>query len=219
MIDRRRFLQFGGLGIAWSAALAGCTSSPRRRVAVTTTSTSVAPTPDAGLLRLASSLEHTAVQVCMTVAAAGVVKAVAVTAIIRDFADHHSDHASFFEGQTVAAGGQPFTTANQAVLAPLQPRIAGLATDADVYKLLYDLEAMAAATYLSMAGGFHDVKLNGATASVGGVEARHVSVWGARLSGVPTPIPGVATRADSLPYPAGGAVETTAGAIAPGTGV
>jgi hypothetical protein len=226
-VDRRRFLQVGGVTLVWSAVLAACSRTSRHPghptiTGVGTTTTTTAGSADAGLLRLASSIEHAAVQVYMTAAGSGLVKTAALLDNIRYFADQHADHAGFWESRTGAVGAQPFTTANQVIMNSLQPRIAGLATEAEVVKLAYDIEVMAAATYYSAVGTFHDMTFNASAMAVGGTEGRHLAALGLILSGLPgasgSTLTTVARRTDSPPYPPG-AFQTRDGAIAPGTGV
>lgn len=219
-VGRRRVLQVGSITILASAALAACSKSGSSKPAPTSSTSSSlrSPSPDVPVLRLASSLEHYVVGLYQTGAGSGLVKTKAIADAAAYFASQHADHAKFFEAATTAADGQPFTTANQVVAESLRPRVDALKTEADVVKLVYDVEAAVAATYFSSVGGFKDPKLNAGTMSVGGVTARHVAVLGLILSGLPEPVPGIDVRKDSPPYPAAG-FQTKDGAIAPGTGV
>ena len=133
----------------------------------------------------------------------GVVTTPAVLEAARTFMGQHKDHAAIFEALTKKLGGEPYTTPNPAVTQPLQPRTAALAAERDVVSLALELERAAAATYLSSVGTFGDTSLNEVVMSVGGVEARHATVLAAVLGqpGVPA------------------AFATTAGAVAPGTGL
>lgn len=219
-LSRRRFLRIGGVAVAASAALAACSASGRVPAAAgSTTTTARGDSPDVGLLRLASSIEHTLVQVYMTALGSGVITTASLGETARYFADQHVDHARLMETRTTALGGQPFSTANQAVLSGLQVRIDGLTSEADVLRLAYDMESMASATYYAAVGGFIDPHLDGLASSVGGVEARHMAALGMVLSGLPAPLPSVTPAAAYPPYPKAGAFQTTEGAVPPGTGI
>jgi hypothetical protein len=187
-----------------------------------TTTTSAASNggvqPDAGIFRLASSLEHYAVGLYGTAASSGLIKTAAIGDAAKYFATQHADHANVDEQLTTKAGGTPFTSANQAVADTLKSRIDALKSEADVVKLAYDAESAAAATYFSSIGAFKDLTSNAAAASILAVEARHVAVFGMLLSGLPTPLPTIPARTDSSPYATNG-FQTKDGAVPLGTGV
>jgi len=203
-LNRRRFLQIGGVGVLSAAVLAACGKDDKGR-AVTGSTTSGSGS-DIVILRTASSLEHVAIDVYQkaidNAAALGVSAAVADVAKL--FQAQHRDHAGLFEGATKQAGGSPFRTANPAVMQSLAARIAALKTETDVVMLARDLENVAAATYQSTVGAFDNLAYNAAAMSVGGVEARHAAV----LNGV--------LKADQF---ATKAFHTTTGAVAAGTGL
>jgi hypothetical protein len=229
-LHRRRFLQFGGLTLLTGAALAACGKSSSSSAAGSsgaaaaggasgsTTTASGGTQPDAGIFRLASSLEHYAVGLYGTAASSGLVTTTAIADAAKYFASQHSDHAGADEQLTSKAGGTPFTTANQAVADMLKPRVDGVKTEADVVKLAYDVESAAAATYFSSIGAFKDPTSNAAAGSILAVEARHVAVLGMLLSGLPAPLPTIPARTDSSPYATAG-FQTKDGAVALGTGV
>jgi rubrerythrin len=221
-MDRRGLLRLGagvGAGTLAASLLGACNPSrPHGPASVTTTSTSTTiPSPDVGLLRLASSIEHYAVGLYGQ--AAGLFHTQILKDAAQSFSDQHAEHAAAFERATSAAGGQPFTTANPALAQRLATRVQGLQIEADVVKLAYDVESLAAATYYASVGNLKDTKLNATMMSVGAVEARHVAVFGVILTGIAAPVTGIGTRVDSPPYPAHGSVQTAQGALAPGTGI
>lgn len=209
--NRRRFMKIGGVSIMSAAVLAACGSDDPESSTGTTvaaTPTTMATDMDVVILRTASSLERYAVALYDTAIKSGLVKTAAVGAAASLFMEQHVEHAELFEGATNAkAAGKAFTTANPAVAAMLKPRVDALKTEMDVIKLAYDVEAVAAATYLSTVGAFGDKSLNQAAMSVGGVEARHVAILG-----------GVLKAASSPQFPADG-FQTSNGAVAAGTGV
>jgi rubrerythrin len=227
-LHRRELLQIGGAALIGSTLLAACSghSSPATPTSTTpgaTTTTFATSSVDAGVLRLASSIEHYAVSFYGLVAASGVVKTQALVDTAKYFSDQHADHAGFFETATTRHGGQPFNSANPAVAEMFRPRLVALssagATEADFVSLAYDVEGVAASTYFATVGTFEDLKLNSAIMSVGSVEARHVAIFGMILSGIaPAALPTVPARQDAPPAPASG-LQTAAGAVAPGTGV
>jgi hypothetical protein len=220
-VDRRRFLQAAGISLVASAGLVAC-ESPRaggsNAVTPTLETSTTVVSPDVGILRLASSLEHYAVGLYQTAAGSGLMRTPAIAEVAKYFADQHADHAKTAENLTSGAGGPPFTTANPAVAAMLRPRVDALRSEADVVKLVYDVEAVVAATYFSAIGSFDDNKLDAVAVSIQGIEARHVAVLGMILSGLPLPLGGIARRTDSSPYSTAG-FQTGDGAVAFGTGV
>ncbi|HVT78501.1 MAG TPA: ferritin-like domain-containing protein [Acidimicrobiales bacterium] len=206
-LNRRRFLQIGGVGVLSAAVLAACGKNDSKSAASATTAAKGKGTmSDITILRTASSLEHVAIDVYQkAIDNAG---ALGISATVADvaklFQAQHKDHAGLFEGATKEAGGTPFTTANPAVMQSLAARIAALKTEGDVVMLARDLENVAAATYQSTVGAFDNLAYNAAAMSVGGVEARHAAV----LNGV--------LKADQFPTKA---FHTTQGAVAVGTGL
>ena len=221
-ITRRRFLRVGGIGVVGSAAFAACGGSrsptPPTTIPGPTTTTIAVPSPDIVVLRLGSSVEHYAVSLYGLVAGSGLLKTGALMDAFQYFSDQHADHAGFFERATRDHGGQPFTSANPVITETLKPRVDGLRDEADVIKLAYDVEQMAAATYFASSGNFEDLRLNAQVAGVSGVESRHLALLGMILDGLPEPLAGVPVRTDSPPVPPTGR-QTNAGAVAPGTGV
>lgn len=204
-LTRRGLLRVGGFGIAGAAVLAACGSdkSATKGSTVTTmapgttmaspdtmgTDTTMAGgSSDVVLLRTASSLEHLAVAAYQIAIDSGLVTTKAVGDAAKLFQGHHMEHAAFFEAATKSAGGSPFTEANAAVLATLQPTIDALTDEKGVLMLALTLERAAAATYQSGIGIVTDVSLNKALMSVGGVEARHAAVLAGVLAQDPVPL-------------------------------
>lgn len=204
-VNRRRFLQIGGVSVLSAAVLAACGGSDDTTDTVTAGGEDGEKKSDTDItiLRTASSLEHVAIDVYEKAITSGLVTTTAVADIAKLFQKQHRDHAALFEGATKEAGGEAFVTANPAVLQSLQPRIAALKSEMDVIVLARDLEGVAAATYQATVGAFDNVKLNQATMSVGGVEARHQAVLNSVLKQNPHAV----------------AFHKTEGAVAAGTGV
>ena len=178
-VNRRRFMQIGGVSVLSAAVLAACGKDDNKKGSSTgTTGGSKGSDTDIAILRTASSLEHVAIDVYQkaidNASALGISAGVADVAKL--FQSQHKDHAGLFEGATKEAGGDPFTTANPAVLDSLKGRIAALKNEMDVIVLARDLENVAAATYQSTVGAYDNLAYNAASMSVGGVEARHAAV-------------------------------------------
>ena len=218
MLSRRDFL--AGVAAGALAACSGSGSGPRPTSTVpgSSTTTLFVPSPDVAVLRLGSSLEHYLVSLYGLAAGSGLLHTPTIVEAAKYFSDHHADHAGTFEQATRDHRGQAFTSANPVVAETFKPRIDALADEADVVKLAYDVEQVLAATYISAVGNLQDLGLNGTLTRIAGVEARHVALLGAALTGLPSPLAGIPVRIDSPPVAPGGR-QTAAGAIAAGTGV
>jgi len=211
-VNRRRFMQIGGVSVLSAAVLAACGKSDKKSGASSADggkggkNGSKGSDTDIAILRTASSLEHVAIDVYQkaidNAGALGISAGVADVAKL--FQSQHKDHAGLFVGATKEAGGTPFTMANPAVLDSLKGRIAALKNEMDVITLARDLENVAAATYQSTVGAYDNLAYNAASMSVGGVEARHAAV----LNGV--------LKSDVF---ASKAFHVTTGAVAVGTGI
>lgn len=134
-----------------------------------------APTADdVSLLAWAQSLELAAV------AAYGIAidskKLDAATgAVAALFQDHHRQHAA---AMGALAGKQSVGTANQAVVDAVAPSFTKASSAREVLKAAYDLENIAAATYLSALGVLTGTNGAAAVASIQPIEARHATVLG-----------------------------------------
>jgi rubrerythrin len=203
-LARRRFLRIGATAVAATAVLAACGDDDTPGAAETTSTTEkAAAAGDLTTLRTASSLELVAVATYDQAIKAGKLTTPTVLEAARSFMRQHKEHAALFQGLTKKLGGQPYTEANPAVTERLAPRAAGLKSEQDVLALALEVERAAAATYLAAVGTFENVSLNEAIMSVGGVESRHAAVL-ATVLGQPA---------------APAAFGSTAGAVAPGTGI
>ena len=202
-INRRRFLAFGGTGVLAAAVLAACSSSASNHSASgTTTSTSVAASNDVAILRTASSIEHVMIDTYQKILDSGLVKTATVIDAAKLFQTQHKDHSTLLESRTTDAGGRTFTQANPVIMQTVvTPRLAQLRTELDAVQLAYDLERVAAATCQSVTGTFQNRIYNTVLMSIGGIEAKHVSVLSHALGR-----PNLTTD---------GAFQRTDGAIAP----
>lgn len=192
-LNRRRFMQIGGLTVATAAVFAACgtdsetgTDTAATDATTTTVDDGMSDTgsveTDIRILRTASSIEQLAVDVYQRAIDSGLVKTAAIADAAKLFQEQHREHGDLFEGATRKLGGTPFDRANPVVLQSLQPQINALKDEMGVVALALSLEQAATATYVSSAGTFHDRSLNQAVMSVGGVEARHAAVLSAVLS-------------------------------------
>ena len=218
-LTRRSLFRVGGVTVAGAALFAACGSDDDDAASTTGATGAPAATESAGtmapgttvaamsgdvvLLRTISSLENLAVAAYQIAIDSGLVTTAAVGDAAKLFQSHHMEHAQFFQAATKNAGGEPFTEANAAVLAQLQPTIDALKDEQGVLMLALDLERAAAASYQSGVGVVTDYTLNKALMSVGGVEARHAAVLAGVLATNPVPR----------------AFGTTEGAVPAGTGV
>jgi hypothetical protein len=193
-INRRRFIQIGGVTIASAAILAACSDSDDGDDMSSGSGDGgdqdgvQASDTDIMILRTASSLEELAVVVYQTAIDSGLVTTMAVADAAQLFQSQHREHAALFEGATEDAGGEAFIEPNPAVMSQLQPAIDALTDEAGVVTLAFDLETVAAQTYQSAVGAFTDASFNVATMSVGGVEARHAAVLAQVLNQPPVPV-------------------------------
>ena len=209
-LNRRKFMQIGGLTVATAAVFAACgtddsdtgpTAAGDR--AGDTMGDGGSADGDIQILRTASSLEVLAVDVYQKAIDSGLVKTAAVADAAKLFQAQHKEHGELFQGATKKLGGKAFDKANPVVLQSLQGPIGALKDEMGVLELALMLEQAAAATYQSTVGAFKDASLNQAAMSVGGVEARHVAVLSSVLKKAPVPK----------------AFQTTDGAVVAGTGV
>ena len=210
-LNRRKFMQIGGLTVATAAVFAACGSDDSDN-GVDAAGQGDTDTGGEGgkgadgdikILRTASSLEVLAVDVYQKAIDSGLVKTAAVGDAAKLFQAQHKEHSELFQGATKKLGGQVFDKPNPVVLQSLQGPIGALQDEMGVLELALMLEQAAAATYQSTVGAFKDVSLNQAAMSVGGVEARHVAVLSSVLQKAPVPK----------------AFQTKDGAVAAGTGV
>jgi len=208
-LNRRKFLQIGGLTVATAAVFAACGSDDTADGGDAAAEgeddemASGSAESDITILRTASSLEVLAVDVYQKAIDSGLVKTAAVADAAKLFQAQHKEHSELFQGATKKLGGEAFDKPNPVVLQSLQGPIGALKDEMGVLELALMLEQAAAATYQSTVGAFKDASLNQAAMSVGGVEARHVAVLSSVLKKAPVPK----------------AFQTKDGAVAAGTGV
>lgn len=211
-VNRRKFLQIGGLTVASAAVFAACGSDDPEGTSVAGDagdSNTGDGSPggkgsesDIKILRTASSLEELAVDVYQKAIDSGLVKTADVGDAAKLFQAQQKEHSELLQGATKKLGGQAFTDANPVVMQQLEPAIMALKDEMGVLKLAYELEKVATATYFSSVGGFTDATLNQAAMSIGGVEARHVAILGSIVAPQTTP-PAFLTKEGAVPVGTG----------------
>jgi hypothetical protein len=206
-INRRKFLTVGGTSLLTAAVVAACGGSTgSASPPPSTSSTTMAAQSDVTILRTASSIEQVAIDAYTQALASNVIKTTAISDAFTLFQSHHQDHATLLHGKTTDAGGQPYTQANSLIMSTVvTPGLAAVRTEADLVKLAFDLEKLAAATYQSDVGTFQNTLYNPVVMSIGGVEAKHVAVL-FHLLGQPN-------------LTTDGAFQKTDGAVASGSGL
>lgn len=190
--DRRGFLRIGGMTVAASAILVACGSGPGEDVAQTGGTLAEELTPlepeigrelDVDLLLTATSLEALAVAAYGTVLDEGLLTDSTLTSVATLFRDQHTEHQDVLAQTTRDLGETPYTDPNPYLsVNVLEPAVAGLASlEGDelttaVLDLAYLLENTAAQTYAWATSLLSEAELRQAAMSIGGVEARHISV-------------------------------------------
>ena len=186
-LARRRFLRIGGFSVLGAAVLAACGgpgeqgSVPVAGTGATTTSAPPRVVNDAVILRTASSLEFSVIEVYDLALDSGLIPDAAMADVARTFRDQHQEHAGLFISLTEEAGGTPFEEPNPVVQAGVIDPAVKLVADngnkpEDVLFLAYGLEELAAETYQTFVQVFTEPANRSAIMSVGGIEARHAAV-------------------------------------------
>ena len=206
-MSRRRLLATSSLTVSLGALLAACgggTAAAPGRVGNAPTPTPLPdePVDDAVLLRTATSLEHTALDMYAWASELGVLDGTAEAMVARMVEDHTATAAAMSEA-TAQAGGEPFDCANQwfavRIMPPLYERIVGTGDDAastdpipasddparDVLGLAYAFETTLAAMYQEMVVKLQDPALRVTSITTGSQTARHAAVLAVLRDGAP----------------------------------
>jgi rubrerythrin len=199
LFGRRDMLRIGGFTVATAAVIAACGEHDRGQVGRVGAVPTTIKLPDAivtnvALLRTASSLEHTAINVYNQVIGNSDLLDPALDDVAKRFMDDHVGHAALFEELTTRAGGTPWTCGNpkidDAIINPILNRITkgapatptSKAIDPsddphrDVLNFAHGLESLAGATYQSLVALFSDPSLRADSMTVGAREARHAAL-------------------------------------------
>jgi hypothetical protein len=180
--NRRRFLTIGGTSLMVAAVAAACGSTQPPASGGATTTTLAATPGDVLALRTASSLENAANQLYTKALAGNLIASTSVSDAFKLFQTHHTDHSLLLQAKTTDAGGQPYGQPNSLIMDTIiTPRLAKASSERDLTQLAYDVEKAMAATYQADAGNFANIDYNVAVMSIGGIEARHVSVFAGLL--------------------------------------
>ncbi len=197
VLGRRDVFRLGGFAVSTAAVLAACAydagepgrvgdAEPGEPAATVKVNNSV-------LLRTASSLEYSAVDVYQQVIDNKLLDGPGLE-IAKRFQADHGEHALTFENLTREFGGTPFTCGNAKIdstlIKPALDRIlkgvpaigSAEAIEAsdnvplDVLILAHGLENLAGATYQSLVAMFSEPSLRADAMAVGKVEARHAAI-------------------------------------------
>jgi Ferritin-like domain len=199
LFGRRDLLRIGGFTVATAAVISACGEHVRGEVGRVGNVPTTVKLPDAvvtnvALLRTASSLEHSAINVYSQVIGNSDLLDPKLDDVAKRFMEDHQGHAALFEQLTTAAGGTPWTCGNpkidDAVINPILNRITtgAEATAAaaaiepsddprrDVLNFAHGLETLAGATYQALVALFSEPSLRADAMSVGVREARHAAL-------------------------------------------
>ena len=131
MLGRRDILRIGGFGVATATVISACGAETGEVGRVGSVSTTV-PLPDvsvtnATLLRTASSLEHSIVNVYSQVIGNSDLLDPSLDEVLQRFLDDHTAHAQLFEKLTTDGGGTAWTCSNpkidDVIIKPVLDRI------------------------------------------------------------------------------------------------
>ncbi len=198
MFGRRDILRIGGFGVATAAVITACGAETGEVGRVGSVSTTV-PLPDVSvtnvtLLRTASSMEHSIINVYSQVIGNSDLLDPSHDDLFQRFLDDHTAHAALFEGLTTDAGGTAWTCGNpkfdDVVVQPVLDRIIkGVPATAvaaeippsddpkrDILNFAHGLEAMAAASCQSFVVLYSDPLLRASGMTVGANESRHAAL-------------------------------------------
>lgn len=199
LFGRRDILRIGGFSVATAAVISACGEHDRGQVGRVGAVPSTAKLPDAvvtnvTLLRTASSLEHSIINVYSQVIGHSDLLDPTFEEIAKRFMDDHQSHAALFEQLTIQSGGSPWKCGNpkidDTIMNPVLDRITkGTAATAtskaiaasddprrDVLNFAHGLESLAGATYQALVASFSDPELRADAMMVGAREARHAAL-------------------------------------------
>ena len=197
--SRRDVLRIGGLSVASAAVISACVEHVRGEVGRVGAVPTTAKLPDAivtnvTLLRTASSLEHSIVNVYDQIIGKSNLLDPKHNDMFTRFRDDHVSDAKVFEDLTTAAGGTAWTCGNpkldDVIMNPVLNRVTK-ATPAttiskaiqpsddphrDMLNFSHGLESLGAATQQAFVSLFTDPALRAKAMTVGAREARHAAL-------------------------------------------
>ena len=199
LFGRRDILRVGGLSVATAAVISACGEHVRGELGrvgdvPTTVTLPTAVVTNVTLLRTASSLEHSVINVYSQVIGNSDLLDPKLDDIAKRFMDDHAGHAAFFEQLTTDAGGTAWTCGNpkidDTIINPIIKRITkgadatptSKAVDPsddprrDILNFAHGLESLAGATYQAFVAMFSEPKLRADAMTVGAREAHHAAL-------------------------------------------
>jgi rubrerythrin len=199
LVGRRDILRVGGLSVATAAVISACGQHVRGQVGRVGEVPTTVKLPDAKvtnltLLRTASSLEHSVINVYSQVIGNSDLLDPKYDEILKRFMEDHAGHAAFFEKLTTDAGGKAWTCGNpkidDTIINPVMNRITkrteatqtANAIDAsddprrDILNFAHGLETLAGETYQAFVALFSEPALRSDAMKVGAREARHAAL-------------------------------------------
>ena len=197
--SRRDVLRLGGLSVATAAVIAACGEQPRGQVGRVGAVPTTVKLPDAvvtnvTLLRTASSLEHSIINVYDQIIGKSNLLDPKYGDMFKRFRDDHASDAKMFEDLTTAAGGTAWTCSNpkldDIIMNPVLNRVtketpatttskAIKASDdprRDMLNFAHGLESLGAAAQQALVSLLSDPSLRGKAMTVGAREARHAAL-------------------------------------------
>ncbi len=199
LFGRRDMLRIGGFSVATAAVISACGEHVRGQIGRVGAVPTTVKLPDAvvnniTLLRTASSLEHTVINVYSQVIGNTTLLDPKLQDVAKRFMDDHVGHAKLFEKLTSEAGGEPWTCGNpkidDVIINPIITRITKGAEATptskavepsddprrDVLNFAHGLESLAGATYQALVALFSEPTLRHDAMLVGAREARHAAL-------------------------------------------
>ncbi|MEP7202624.1 MAG: ferritin-like domain-containing protein [Ilumatobacteraceae bacterium] len=199
LFGRRDMLRIGGFGVATAAVISACGEHERGQVGRVGAVPTTLVLPDAvvtnvTLLRTASSLEHSVINVYSQVIGNSDLLDPKLDDVAKRFMEDHQGHAELFEKLTAVGGGTPWTCGNpkidDIIINPIVARITqGLPASStvsavepsddprrDVLNFAHGLESLAGATYQAFVALFSEAPLRADATMVGAREARHAAL-------------------------------------------
>lgn len=206
-LSRRGLLRVGGLSLSFGAVLAACGSDSGQpgRVGNVPAPTAL-PEPDlddrgvpsdAVLLRTATSLEYSAIDLYERLIELGVFEG-QTAALVERLVDEHTAHAEGTAALTTEAGGDPYECANswvtERVTEPLLRRITGDDGEGiepsddparDALTLVHAFESMLSASYQQLVVQLRTPQLRQEAIGYGAIDARHAAAVAIARDGAP----------------------------------
>lgn len=199
LFDRRDVLRVAGFTVATAAVISACGEHERGEVGRVGAVATTVKLPDAVvsnvvLLRTASSLEHSVINVYEQMIGNSDLLDPKFDDVAKRFRDDHVTHAELFEKLTTDGGGTAWTCGNpkfdDVIITPVLNRITkGVPATStakaippsddprrDMLNFAHGLESLAGATYQSFVNLFSDPSLRADVMTVGAREACHAAL-------------------------------------------